>query len=144
MALVRLPNGHYALNNNEVYWFPLTDEDAQGNIVPAPAGDTVSAVGGGPFAASLAFAVGVMPAGSPDAGAPAVSATPMVAESDAGNSGGGISVVLTDTAGLAEDSATKGLMFDIVKPPPGPAATEGINIAGVFMVSQPTPAPTGP
>jgi hypothetical protein len=144
MALVQLPNGHWALNNNQVYWFPLTDKDLNGNIVPAPAGDVVSAAGGGPFAASVAVGVGVMPAGAPDAGDPAISMTPLVMESDAGNSGGGISVVLTDTAGLTEDSATKGDLFDIVVPPPGPAATEGINIAAVFMVSQPTPTATGP
>jgi hypothetical protein len=144
MALVQLPNGHFALNNNQVYWFPLTDRDANGNVVPAPTGDTVSAASGGAHTTSLNFAVGVMPTGSPTAGAAAVSATPMVVESDAGNSGGGISLVLTDTAGLTEDSATKGILFDIVVPPPGPAATEGIDVTGEFAVSQTTPTSPGP
>jgi len=138
MALIMLPNGHAALNNNEVYFVPLVDKDAGGNVVPAPAGDTVSAVASGSFAASLGVAVTVMPGTSN----PAVSLTPLVVESDAGNSGGGISITLTDSAGLAEDSASQNVMFDIVVPPPGPAMTEGFDLTGV--VSQPQATPTAP
>ena len=139
MSLVQLPNGHFALNNNEVYFFPLVDKDASGNVVPAPAGDTVSVAGSGQFAASLAFAVTVMPGTSN----PAVSATPMVVESDAGNSGGGIGMVLTDTAGLTEDTATSGVLFDIVQTV-APPATEGVDITQVVMQSQSVPIAPGP
>jgi hypothetical protein len=138
MSLVVLPNGHYALMSDEVYFFPLVDKDAAGNVVPAPSGDTVSVSASGAFAASVAVAVTVMPGTSN----PAVSVTPLVMESDAGNSGGGIGLVMTDTAGLTEDTATSGLLFDIVMDVA--PATEGVDITGVVMQSQPVPTAPGP
>lgn len=137
-SLVTLPNGHLALNNNEVYFIPLVDKDAAGNVVPAPAGDTVTAAASGQFAASLGVAVTVMPGTSN----PAISLTPLVAESDAGNSGGGISIVLTDSAGLTEDTATSGLMFDIVQNVA--PVTEGLDPTAVVMQSQAVPTAPGP
>jgi hypothetical protein len=139
-----LPNGHFGLQNNMVYYFPLQDEDVNNNIVPAPTGDVVTPVATGAHAASLAFAVGAMPAGSPNPGAPAIVGTPMVVQSDAGNGGGGIGLTLTDTAGLAENTVTSSALFDITVPPPGPATAEGVDFPGVFVVAQPTPAAPGP
>lgn len=138
MSLTQLPNGHWALSSDEVYFFPLVDKDAAGNVVPAPAGDTVSAAASGQFAASLAVAVTVMPGTSN----PALSLTPMVAESDAGNNGGGIGLTLTDTAGLTEDTATSGLLFDIVMNVA--PTTEGVDITQVVTQSQPVPTAPGP
>ena len=135
-SLVTLPNGHLALNNNEVYTIALIDHDANGNVVPMPAGDVVSVAAAGTFAASLSAAL--------DSAGTGVVLTPMVVESDAGNSGGGISIVLTDSAGLTEDSATQNILFDIVVPPPGPAVTEGLDLTNVTMASQPTPSAPGP
>lgn len=140
MALVQLPNGHMALNNNEVYFVPLVAKDGGGNVVPAPAGDVVSAAASGANAASLGVAVTVMPGTSN----PALSLTPMVVESDEGNGGVGIGITVTDSAGLTEDPTTTAVLFDIVVPPPGPAVTEGIDLTGVVMQSQATPTAPGP
>lgn len=139
-----LANGHFGLQNDTVYYFPLQDLDVNNNIVPAPPGDVVTATATGPHAASLLFSTGTMPAGAPNAGAPAVIGTPMVMVSDATNGGGGIGLQLTDTSGLAENQTTSVALFDIVVPPPGPATQEGVDIPGVFTTTQPAPTAAGP
>jgi hypothetical protein len=136
-ALAALPDGSLPIQNNLVYWFPLTYDDQNGNPVSAPAGDVDTVAAGGTFAASLTFAIGTMPSG-PLSGASAVSATAQVVESDAGNSGGRITLLITDSAGLTEDSATSGLFFDIIVPPPVPT-TVGVQPSGVVTVANPTP-----
>jgi hypothetical protein len=138
-----LPNGHFGLQNDMVYYFPLQDEDVNNNIVPAPTGDVVTAAATGPHASALSFSVGSMPVGAPVQG-PAVIATPMVMVSDASNGGGGIGLTLTDTSNLAENSTTSAALFDITVPPPGPATQEGVDFPGVFMATQPTPPNPGP
>lgn len=138
-SLMVLANGHLALANNEVYFFPLVDKDAAGNVVAAPAGDMVSVSASGPHAASLTAALTVMPGTSN----PAISLTPVVVESDAGNGGGGIGIVLTDSAGLTEDTATTGLLFDIVNPAIVPT-TEGLDTTNFVTQSQATPTAPGP
>ena len=143
-VLVTLPNGHFALENNVVYYFPIQDEDVNNHVVSAPAGDVVTAAGTGPHAASLSWTVGVMPAGAPNPGVPAVIGAALVVESDAGNGGGGIGLMLTDTSGLVENSTTSAALFDIVVPPPGPATQEGVDFANIFTASQPTPTAPGP
>ena len=136
VMLVKLPNGHYALDNDKIYNIPLVDRDAGGHIVPMPAGDVVSAASSGIFAASLNVVL--------DATGTSVDVAALVVESDAGNGGGGISIVLTDTADLSEDSASKGLMFDIVVPSPGPAVTEGLDLGNVTFTQGTVSTNPGP
>lgn len=140
MALNVLPNGNIELPNNEVTYIALVTRDAAGTIVPAPSGDVDSVATTGPHAASLGAAVTVMPAGSTNAGAPAISLTPLVVESDAGNSGGSIGLTLTDTAGLP--MSTPGYVFDIVvnlSP-----ATVGLDTTDTATVTQAIPTAPGP
>lgn len=134
-----LPNGHQALENNVVYFFPLVYYDKDGNVVPAPDGDTVTAAAGGQFAGSLAVASTMDPSGNPG-----VSAAALVAESDAGNGGGGISIDLTGSS-VPEDSKTKSALFDIVQPSgPAAAATVGLDLTNIQTSSQDTPTAPGP
>lgn len=136
VVLVQLPNGHYALDNDKIYNIPLVDKDASGNIVPMPSGDVVSVATSGPFASSLNAVL--------DANGTSVDVAALVVESDAGNSGGGIGLVLTDSSGLSEDSASKGLMFDIVVPAPGPAVTEGFDLGNVTFTQGTVSTRPGP
>jgi hypothetical protein len=138
-TLTTLPNGHLALNNNDVYTVALIYRDANGNVVPQPSGDTVSVSTAGAFAASLGVALGTTSDGNP-----AIVMTPLVVESDAGNSGGSISIVLTDSAGDQEDTATQGLLFDIILPPPGPPVAVGMDLTNIAVGTQPTPTAPGP
>jgi hypothetical protein len=139
-----LPNGHFALQSDTVYYFPLQDEDVNNNIVTAPAGDVVTPTATGPHASALAFSMGAMPAGSPTVGAPAILGTPMVKQSDAGNGGGGIGLTLTDTSALAENATTSAALFDVIVPPAGPATMEGVDFPNVFTTTQPIPTAPGP
>ena len=143
-TLTTLANGHFGLQNDTTYYFTLQDTDVNNHVVPAPPGDTVSAVSTGPHAASLQFTVGVMPAEAPNGGVPAVIATPMVLQSDDGNGGGGIGLQLTDTSGLAENQTTSAALFDIIVPPPGAATQQGIDLTGMFTATQTPPTAAGP
>lgn len=139
MALVPLPNGHLPLDNNTTYTFHLVAHDASGNLVPRPAGDVDTVTPNGAHAASLGVTVGADASGNAT-----VALAPLVVESDAANGGGGIGLTITDSAGLVEDTATAGVMFDIIVPPPGPAVAIGVDLAGVSTAPQPPPTAPGP
>lgn len=134
-GLMLLPDGDYALANNEVYTVPIQYEDAAGNVVSPPSGDTITITASGAFAASLTMSIVTTPV-------VAAVLTPQVVESDAGNSGGGIGFTLKDTAGLMEDS-TGTAKFDIVNPALTPTQF-GLNFPGVTTTSQATPTNPGP
>jgi hypothetical protein len=148
MALTLLSNGHYALQSDQVTYIMLDAMDAAGAIVPIPAGTTFTAASSGTFAASVVFASSVMPPGSVDgsgnsvAGAPAVSASPTVLESDAGNAGGGIGLVLTDSAGLPMTPASATELFDVV--PDVAAVSVGVNNSVTATTPQTPPTAPGP
>lgn len=145
MPLNVLPNGNYGLQSDQVTFIHLTAFSASGQMVPMPAGDVDTVAATGPFAASLAFAVDVMPAGSVDAagnsvaGEPAVSCTPMVLQSDAVNGGGNIALTITDSSGLTQ-TVTKS--FDIVSNVA--AVSVGLDDTVSATTSQPAPTAAGP
>jgi hypothetical protein len=122
------------LNNNQVSTIPLVYRDQAGAVVPKPAADVASAATTGPHAASLGVTMVALPSGQA-----AVQLTPMVAESDAANGGGGIGLDLTDTAGLPmEQSYT----FSI-SPNLSPTALD-LDTAAMTTVPQAAPAAPGP
>ena len=145
MPLNILPNGNYGLQSDRITYIHLSAFDAGGQMVATPAGDVDTVAASGTFAASLHFTVDVMPATDengnpvPDAGDPAVKCVPMVSESDAGNSGGNIALIITDSAGLAQ-TATKN--FDIVRDLT--AHSVGLDTSNTATVSQPAPTAPGP
>jgi len=139
MALVIGANGNIQLQSDQVTFIHLAAFDAAKGMVPIPAGDVDTVASGGTFAASLAFAITVMPAGDPLAGQPAVSCTPLVLQSSAANAGGGISMVITDSAGLAQAPT---LLFDIV--PDVAAVSQGLDTTNSFTVAQTAPTAAGP
>lgn len=132
------------LLNNKKYSFPIVDRDAAGDIVPASAGDVDSVVSSKP--ASIAMAIGVVPATNddgtpnPHAGGASLECTPLVIESDAGNGGGSIEALVTDTAGLPKFQA---YLFDVVQNLT--PTTVGLDLGnGVTTTSQPPPSAPGP
>lgn len=141
MPLNVLANGNYGLQSDQITYIHLTAFAAGGGMVPTPTGDVDTVASSGTFAASLTFAVTTFPANAPAPlpGEPAVSATPLVAESDAGNAGGGIGLVITDSAGLPQ-AVTK--LFDIVRDVT--AQSVGLDSTTTFTVAQPVPTATGP
>lgn len=139
MSLNILPNGNIGLQSDQVTFIHLAAFAGGGQMVPLPAGDIDTVSTTGPFAASLGAAVGVMPSDAPHPGEPAVVLTPMVMESDAGNSGGNIGLTITDSAGLVQ-TMTKS--FDIV--PDLAAVSVGLDTTDSATQSQPTPTAPGP
>ena len=127
------------IKDDTVAYIPLVAFDAAGAIVPAPAGDTDAIVSGLP--ASLAMVVSTLPSpiGPYPAGFPAAQLTPMVVESDAANGGGGITMTITDTAGLAEEAA---YTFSVVQ---DTAPTKvGLDTLNILTVPQALPTNPGP
>jgi hypothetical protein len=141
MALVIGANGNIQLQSDQVTFIHLAAFDAAKGMVPIPAGDVDTVASGGTFAASLAFAITVMPAGDPLAGQPAVSCTPLVLQSNAANAGGGITMVITDTA-VPPLTQTPTLLFDIV--PDVAAVQVGLDTTDSTTVAQTAPTAAGP
>jgi hypothetical protein len=102
------------LSNDLVYTIPIVGLDEAGNIVPLPPGDVESAVASDP--ASLGVAVN----------ANNLVLTPLKQNAT------GVTVTVTDTAGLTQDVAT----FDIG---PGVAKGLGLDFAHETTTSQPVP-----
>jgi hypothetical protein len=129
--------------NDKVTKFPLFYRDAAGNIQPAPPGDVDSVTSSAPN--SLAFAIGTLDTDLTDgavtypAGSPALVCTPLVQLSDSTNSGGSISAIITDTAGLP---MAQPRLFDI-GPDTAPASLD-IDTTVSESTPQAVPAPTGP
>jgi hypothetical protein len=142
VTLPKLPNGHLGLQSDQIYYFPLEGVKADGTFGSLPPGDVVTASSTGDHAASLTWAVTQMPADAPNPGAPALSATPMVAQSDDGNGGGGIGLQMSDTSGLPENQTTASYQFDIIQDQA--SVSEGIDIDSGWTVAQPTPSNPGP
>lgn len=139
VTLQTAANGHIILLSDQIYDIALVDEDAAGNQVPVPAGDVQTVSATGAFAASLTFSIGTMPGVTPTV--PSLHVVSNVLESDAGNSGGGIGVSLTDTQGLPMAPHLSALLFDIS--PDLAAATQDVNLGDVNATPNPTP-PTAP
>lgn len=108
------------LSNDLVYTIGVIGVDGAGNPAPLPAGDVVSAVASDPT--SLGVAIGTI--GS--AGAPAVVLTPLKQNAT------GVTVTVTDTAGLTQDVAT----FDI-----GPGVAKGLGLDFADETTTPQPVP---
>jgi hypothetical protein len=113
---------NFELANDEVATIPILVDDAAGQPVPPPAGDTFTAVSSSP---SLGVAVVTTPKA-------AVVLTPMVQASP------GISVTVSDSAGLTSFI----LVVDIVEDTTAKAIT--LDVADATEVSQPTPTAPGP
>jgi hypothetical protein len=139
MPLNVLPDGHFALQSDQVTYVQLDARDAAGATVPLPAGITFTVTTAGAFAASLGATIGVMPPTATNPGAAAVVLTPLVLESDAGNAGGGISLVLTDSMGLPRFDTD---LFDIV--PDLAAVQVTLDNSLTDTTAQPAPAAPGP
>jgi hypothetical protein len=118
-----MPN--FEIPNDEVFTFTIHTATATGTIEPAPAGDVFAVVSSNPT--SLGVAIGV------DAsGAPALIVTPLVQLSP------GISVTVSDSAGLAQDVQ----MFDIVADVTPTNVV--LDLAGGTHTAQPVPTAPGP
>jgi hypothetical protein len=127
------------LKSDTTYQIVIVVFNQGGGVVPATPGDVDSVVSANPT--SLGMAVGALaaPAGPYPAGTPTLDLTPLVAESDAGNGGGGIAANLTDTAGLPMSMP---YLFDIVKDlTPG---SLGLDTTVIVTTPQPTPTAPGP
>jgi len=116
---------NFELLNDEVVTIPILTDDASGDPVPAPAGDTFTVVSSNP--ASLGAAIGATAAGNP-----AVVLTPLVRVSP------GLSITVNDSAKLS--SYTQAV--DIVADTTPQAIT--LDIADATEVSQPVPTAPGP
>jgi hypothetical protein len=141
MALNILANGNIGLQSDQVTFIHFAAFSASGAMVPLPAGDVDTVATSGTFAASLGVAMGVMPAGDPLAGQLAVVLTPLVLESDAGNAGGNISLVITDTA-VPPLTQTVTKNFDIV--PDVAAVRVGLDTTDSATTAQTAPTAPGP
>lgn len=107
------------LANDLIYTIPIVTEDAAGNVVPPPTGDTFSAVSSDP--SSLGCVIGAVASG-----APAVVLTPLKQAAT------GVTVTVTDSAGLTQDVAT----FDIG---PGTATMIALDFKDETTQSQAVP-----
>jgi len=110
------------IQNNQIAFWALT-LTASGVVVPTPPADAFSVVSSGP--ASLQATIGVDPGGS---GATGVIGTPLVMESDSGNSGGGFTLTVTDSDGDVTDIL-------------GPCNITVIPVVPVITAGQPTFSP---
>ena len=115
---------NFELANDEIATIPILVDDAAGQPVPAPAGDVFSVTSS---SASLGVAIGATASG-----APAIVLTPMVQASP------GITVTVTDSAGLSSFAQ----LVDIVQDQTPKAIT--LDIADATEVSQPVPTAPGP
>ncbi len=116
---------NFELLNDEVVTIPILTDDAGGDPVPAPAGDTFSVVSSNP--ASLNAVIGTTSAGNP-----AVVINALVQQSP------GLTIVVSDSAGLSAFTQ----IVDIVADTTPKAIT--LDIADATEVSQPTPTNPGP
>lgn len=122
-----------SIMNTQVLFAPLTLVDpTTGAVVPVPSTDTFSVVSSGP--ASLAASIGTDPGGS---GVMGVIGTPLVIESDAGNSGGGFTFTVSDSAG---DLTLLLGPFDITIVP----VVDQITAGAFTFTTQPAPTAPGP
>ena len=116
---------NFELANDEVATIPILVDDAAGQAVPAPTGDTFSAVSSNP--ASLTATIGATAAGNP-----AVVLTPLVQASPS------LTVTVTDTAGLTAFTQIIDIVADLT-----PKAIT-LDLANVTETTQPTPTAPGP
>ena len=139
MAWQILADGNYAVANNNTYTIPIQFHNASGGLVTDP--DTLAAATTGAHAASMSATMTTTPDPSGGGGTvPAVMLAALVIESDAGNAGGGIGLTITDTTNpsVVEDSASMGVLFDIVNP--ALVATGlSLDIPGVVVAANPNP-----
>lgn len=117
-----MPN--FEIPNDQVWTFTIKTANAVGTVEPAPAGDVFTVASS---SASLGVAIG-----TDASGAPAVMVTPLVQLSP------GISVTVSDSAGLAQFVQ----VFDIVEDVTPTNVV--LDLADGTHVAQPVPAATGP
>jgi hypothetical protein len=115
---------NFELPNDEVVSIPISTADAAGTIEPSPPNDTFSAVSSNP--ASLGASVSVV------AGNPMLVLTPLVQVSP------GITVTVSDSAGLAQAALVVDIVADTTD------TTIVLNTAAATEVSQPVPTAPGP
>jgi len=115
---------NYELFNDEVVTVPILTQDAGGDVVPAPAGDTFTVASSSP---SLGVAVTALASG-----APALVLTPLVQASP------GISVTISDSKGLKVATQIVDIVADMSP------TNIVLDIADATKVSQPVPTAPGP
>lgn len=115
----------FPLANDSIATIPIVTADAAGDFVSPPKGDTFSAVSSNP--ASLTAAIGTTATGGP-----AVVLTPLVQVSP------GLTVTVTDSAGLMQFVLTVDIAADVAP------KTIALDIAHATTVAQPVPTAPGP
>jgi hypothetical protein len=118
-----MPN--FELPNDEVVTIDIETTNSVGTVEAAPAGDVFTVVSSAP--ASLGAAIGVG-----TAGAPAIVLTPLVQVSP------GITVTVSDSAGLAQVALTVDIVQDVTP------TNLILDVADATHVSQPVPTAPGP
>jgi hypothetical protein len=125
-----MPN--FELANDTIATIPILTPDGEGGFVPPPAGDTFSVASSNP--ASLGAAIGTVTTteGNAVAGGPAVVLTPLVQASP------GLTVTVTDSAGLTAWTQTVDIVADL-----SPKSIV-LDVADATQTSQAVPTAPGP
>jgi len=111
---------NFPLLNDEVYNIPILTKDANGDVVPAPAGDVFSVVSSDPTSLGVAI-------GQTASGAPACIATPLKQTAT------GITITLSDSDGLTSDIETVDIGPDVAP------KSDFLNLAGATTTPQAVP-----
>ena len=122
-----MPN--FELPNDEIVTIPIETTNQAGVVEPVPSGDVFSVASS---SASLGVAIGVVPAGAPGAGGPAIVLTPLVQASP------GITVTVTDSAGLQQWVQIVDIVPDVTD------TNIVLDVANATSVAQPVPTAPGP
>jgi hypothetical protein len=120
-----VPMANYELANDTVATIGIMTTDANGDVVPMPAGDVFTVVSSNP--ASLTAAIGATAAGGP-----AVVLTPLVKVSP------GLTVTVSDSKGLPQDVQIVDIVNDVTP------RNVVLDLAGAATVAQPVPTAPGP
>lgn len=114
------------IDDDWVMSVPIVTQNSAGAVVAAPAGDTYTVTSSLP--ASLQAAIGTMADGT----TPAVILTPMVQAST------GITITVTDSAGLASSVSLWDIVQDVQ------ATQLALDVSDATHVAQPVPTNPGP
>lgn len=118
-----MPN--YELSNDTIATIPIMTTDAGGTVVPAPVGDKFTVVSSNPTSLSASI-------GQTSTGNPAVVLTPLVQASP------GLSITVSDSAGLAQDTQLVDIVQDVSP------KNVVLDLADATTTTQPTPTAPGP
>lgn len=128
---------NFQLENDAVVAWPILTTNAGGLVEPAPSGDVFTVVSSNPASMNAVIGTATFPPATTPA--PAVLTNALVAESDPGNHGGGLTFTITDSAGLK--SATSPLIDIVVDATP---VALDVGTTPVVVGSQPAPTAPGP